>query len=425
MKERRAANTAALAKTLGELYARGTKGIRLGLDGMREVCARAGHPERSFACVHIAGTNGKGSTAAMVESIARVAKKRTGLYTSPHLARFAERIRIDGEPIDDGRLVRVLREALDLGSSLTFFEVATLAAFLAFRDAGVELAVLEVGLGGRLDATNIVTKPLACGITSIDLDHTDLLGDTLEAIAREKAAIAKPGVPLVVSRSIVDRPEVDAAIAEIALRSGAPRVSARESAARLESAGLPEAALVPTLAGEHQRSNAEVAAVLASLAGLPSSAIGPGIARARWPGRLERVERDGIAYLLDGAHNVEGARALRAYCGEQARPDWMVFGALADKPWRAIVDELAGIPRVGVVYAPPKGRPPAPGDEVAQYFEGHGVRCDVASSATEALERIETQTPRPASVLVAGSLYLVGEARALLLGQATDPPIAM
>lgn len=428
MKERRA-NSAALAKTLastlGELYGRGTKGIRLGLDGMREVCARAGHPERSFACVHIAGTNGKGSTAAMVESIARVAKKRTGLYTSPHLARFAERIRIDGDPIDDARLVRVLREALDLGPSLTFFEVATLAAFLAFRDAGVELAVLEVGLGGRLDATNVVTKPLACGITSIDLDHTDLLGDTLEAIAREKAAIAKPGVPLVVSRSIVDRPEVDAAIAEVAHRSGAPRISAPESAARLESAGLPEAALVPALKGAHQRSNAEVAAVLASLAGLPSSAIGPGIARARWPGRLEHVERAGIGYLLDGAHNVEGARALRAYCSEQPRPDWMVFGALADKPWRAIVDELAGIPRVGVVYAPPKGRPPASGDEVARYFGEHGARCDVAGSAADALARVEGQTPRPSTVLVAGSLYLVGETRALLLGQATDPPIAM
>ncbi len=425
MSERRAASAAALGATLGELYARGSKGIRLGLDGMREVCARAGHPERSFACVHIAGTNGKGSTAAMVESIARVAKRRTGLYTSPHLARFAERIRIDGEPIDDGQLVKVLREALDLGPSLTFFEVATLAAFLAFRDAGVELAVLEVGLGGRLDATNVVTKPLACAITSIDLDHTDLLGDTLESIAREKAAIAKPGVPLVVSRSIVLRPEVDAAIAEVAQRSGAPRVSARESAARLENAGLAPAALVPSLAGAHQRSNAEVAAVLASLAGLPSSAIGPGIVRARWPGRLEQVERDGIAYLLDGAHNVEGARALRAYCAEHAPQDWMVFGALADKPWRAIVDELAGIPRVGVVYAPPKGRPPAAAEEVARHLGDRGIRCELATSATEALAQVEARTPRPRAVLVAGSLYLVGETRALLLGQATDPPIAM
>ncbi len=425
MKERRAANSAALAKTLAELYARGTKGIVLGLDGMREVCARAGHPERSFACVHIAGTNGKGSTAAMVESIARAAKKRTGLYTSPHLARFAERIRIDGEPIDDGRLVRALRAALDLGPSLTFFEVATLAAFLAFRDAGVELAVLEVGLGGRLDATNVVTKPLACGVTSIDLDHTELLGDTLVAIAREKAAIAKPGVPLVVSRSIVERPEVDAAIAEVAMRCGAPRVSAKESAARLESAGLAPASLVPTLAGAHQRSNAEVAAVLASLCGLPSSAIGRGIARARWPGRLERVERDGIAYLLDGAHNVEGAVALRAYCAEHAPHDWMVFGALADKPWRAIVDALAAIARVGVVYAPPKGRAAPPGDEVASYFEGRGVRCEITENAAEALALLEARTPRPETVLVAGSLYLVGETRALLLNQATDPPIAL
>jgi dihydrofolate synthase/folylpolyglutamate synthase len=418
VKERRAANERALAEVLAELYARGTKGIRLGLDGIREVCARAGHPERSFACVHIAGTNGKGSTAAMVESIARAAKKRTGLYTSPHLSRFAERIRIDGEPIDDRRLVAVLRQALDLGPNLTFFEVATLAAFLAFRDAGVELAVLEVGLGGRLDATNVVTKPLACAVTSIDLDHTDLLGETLVEIAREKAAIAKPGVALVVSRSIVERPEVDAAIAEVAQRCGAPRIAAPESAARLRDAGLD--ALVPSLPGAHQRDNAEVAAVLASLAGLPSAAIGPGIARAKWPGRLERIERDGVSYLLDGAHNVEGARALRAYC-KDIPVDLLVFGALADKPWPAILEELRHIPRSGILYAPPKGRPAAAGADVAQLL-GRAA-CEIAESAQDALARVAARKPK--SVLVAGSLYLVGETRALLLGLASDPPIAL
>src|SRR5262249_28783912 len=158
----------------------------------REASARERDPQEGLLVVHVAGTNGKGSTSAMIESIARAGGLRTGLYTSPHLCRFAERIRIDGQPIDDDSLPRVLQRSLAAGPELSFFEVATLAALLAFREADVDLAILEVGLGGRLDATNIVRSPRCAAVTRIALDHQEMLGNTIDAIAREKAAIAKP-----------------------------------------------------------------------------------------------------------------------------------------------------------------------------------------------------------------------------------------
>ncbi|HEY8079779.1 MAG TPA: Mur ligase family protein, partial [Labilithrix sp.] len=175
-----------LASALTALYARVPLGMRLGLDAMHASCTHMRHPERAFEVVHVAGTNGKGSTSAMVEAIARAAGRRTGLYTSPHLCRFAERIRIDGEPIDDDALAATLSRALG-EEDLSFFETATLAAFLAFRERRVELAVVEVGIGGRLDATNVIPPPRCAAITRVALDHMDKLGDTLEAIAREKA----------------------------------------------------------------------------------------------------------------------------------------------------------------------------------------------------------------------------------------------
>src|SRR5450432_3466259 len=153
--------------------------MRLGLEPMRAACARAGHPEAAFPAVHVAGTNGKGSVCAMVESIARAQRRTTGLYTSPHLCRFAERIRIGGVPVSDDALASLLERALDTGPDLSFFETATLAAFLAFRDAAVDVAVLEVGMGGRFDATNVIPLPRAAAITRIALDHTDRLGTTL------------------------------------------------------------------------------------------------------------------------------------------------------------------------------------------------------------------------------------------------------
>lgn len=410
---------ARLSAALGALYARVPLGMRLGLPPMREACARAGHPERSFECVHIAGTNGKGSVSALVESAARASGKRTGLYTSPHLARFAERIRIDGRPIDDEQLVLVLERALVIGADLSFFETATLAAFLAFRDAGVELAVLEVGLGGRLDATNVIERPLACAVTRIALDHQDRLGNTCVEIAREKAAIAKPGAPLVVGPVTAD---VRAAIVEVATTNGA---EVREASAT----PLP-AELSIGLEGPYQRENAQVAYAVLDILGLRSFAA-QGFATAEWPGRFERVATPEGELLFDAAHNPDGAQALveavRAARERPAvdprslrdRPLALVFGALADKDHRGTLALLAPLTEARF-YTEPKGRAPASPEELAKTADG--VPC---ASLDDALAKARAAVGREGLVLVCGSVYLVGEARAKVRGEPIDPPVAL
>ena len=408
-----------LAAALGALYARVPLGMRLGLPPMREACARAGHPERSFECVHIAGTNGKGSVSALVESAVRASGKRTGLYTSPHLARFAERIRIDGRPIDDERLVEVLERALVVGADLSFFETATLAAFLAFREAGVELAVLEVGLGGRLDATNVIERPLACAVTRIALDHQDRLGNTCVEIAREKAAIAKPGAPLVVGRVAAD---VHAAIAEVANAHGAEVRDAHETPMPAE--------LSVRLEGPYQRENAQVAYAVLDVLGLRSFAP-KGFATAEWPGRFERVRTQAGEFLFDAAHNPDGAQALveavhaarRRPANDplslRDRPLALVFGALADKDHRGSLGLLAPLTEARF-YTEPKGRAPASPEELTRTAEG--VAC---ASLDDALVKARAAVGTEGLVLVCGSVYLVGEARAKVRGEPIDPPVAL
>ncbi|MBX3210150.1 MAG: bifunctional folylpolyglutamate synthase/dihydrofolate synthase [Labilithrix sp.] len=383
--------------------------MRLGLEPMRAACARAGHPERAFEVVHVAGTNGKGSTCAMVEAMARASGRRTGLYTSPHLVRFAERIRVDAEPVPDDTLTSALEEALHVGSELSFFETATFAALLAFRAAAVELAVLEVGLGGRLDATNVVPAPKVTAVTGIALDHQEMLGDTLDAIAREKAAIAKPGVPMVLG-AMPD--EARAAALEVAIAAGARVVDA--------------ASLSPDvtvgLAGAHQRENARVAWTIGAELGLSDDARRRGLAEARWPGRLERV---GVGegelagpWLLDGAHNPDGARALvSALAGVDVGA--VVFGALEDKAWREMLGVIAGGVAAPRVYVAPAGRAPAGLEALRGIAEGRA-----AASVAEALRAARAAAGRR-GVVVCGSLYLVGEARAALLGLARDPAVAL
>ena len=412
----------ALARTLEALYARVPLGMRLGLDAMRAACTRAENPERSFPVVHIAGTNGKGSTCAMVESIARAAGKKTGLYTSPHLCRFAERIRIDGEPISDAELTDVLERALALGPELSFFETATLAAFLAFRDHHVDLAVIEVGIGGRLDATNVVPPPLVSAITRIALDHMDRLGSTLEEIAREKAGIAKQGSPMVLGPM---SPEVRAAALEIILAAGAlPIVMGDDPDA------VTRDAITLGVGGAYQYDNARIATRIARQLGIADGARREGLERTRWPGRYERIDvpaTDGAGapnelsgtWILDGAHNPDGARSLVLSLGdEREAPAVIVFGALADKAWPEMLDLLAGLP-CPRIYAAPRGRAAAKPSELAARVPG-----DVAASLPDALVRARA-IAKGQPVVVCGSLYLVGEARARLLGLAEDPPVAL
>jgi len=404
------------------------RGWDLKLERMRAACAIVGSPQRSFGVLHVAGTNGKGSTAAFAESVLRASGVRTGLYTSPHLVDFAERIRAGGGCIPPEvvvALVDELRAALDgAGLELTYFELATLLAFVWFARIGVELAVIEVGLGGRLDATNVV-EPLACAVTSIALDHEAWLGSTLEAIAAEKAGILKAGVPAVTGR----------------LEPAAARVVADRAAAvgaRLLRAGIdftlegPDDALVfrgPAglvwdglrlgLRGAVQRRNAEVAlGMLACIRDAwPASpeAVRCGLAAAAWPGRLAIVSEAPLL-LLDGAHNLAGVEALTrelpTIVGK--RPVTVVLAVMADKPASEIARRLAPLAsrvvltRVGPRSADPGGLAAAipPGPAIVVQPDPH-----------VAIQHALTSTPPGEAILVTGSLFLVGAAYAVVGGR--------
>ncbi|MFO0677966.1 MAG: Mur ligase family protein [Polyangiaceae bacterium] len=410
-----------LAHALERLYARIPLGMRLGLGPMADAVAAAGHPERAYGTIHVAGTNGKGSTCAWVERMARAQGLRTGLYTSPHLERFAERIRVDGEPLAESALAPLLDDVLARTPDLSFFETATLAAFEAFRAAKVDVAVIEVGLGGRLDATNVLERPVATAVTRIAFDHQDKLGDTLERIAAEKAAIAKSGVPMILGPLEAGPRRV---IEEFAKRAGAPVVDVANDTTFdpwLDAAPL-------ALPGAHQRDNAKVACAIARTAGYGERAIREGLARASWPGRLERIPFRGIPFLLDAAHNPDGARALAAHLdglGIDPSRVGLVFGTLADKAWPEMLDLLAPRARMRV-YAPPDlvpgtGRSAAPLASMAERHAG-----DVAADVFQAIDRAcQGDGSPPELVVVAGSMYLLGAVRAALAGRSKDGGVAL
>lgn len=404
-------NNHLLAAPLEALYARVPLGMRLGLEPMRKACARADHPEKAFRAVHVGGTNGKGSTAAMVEAIARAAGARTGLYTSPHLSRFAERIRIDGQPLEDDVLAVVLEQALAIGDDLSFFETATLAAFLAFRAAEVDLAIIEVGIGGRLDATNVLPAPACTAITKVALDHEDRLGDSLVGIAREKAGIAKRDCPLVLGPSFSRDAETRGAVNAIAKEAGARVVLAPPLPAGTEIG----------LFGDHQKDNAAVAWAIADALGIDDDLRAKGLRNARWPGRLERLRvdsgRHAGRWLIDGAHNPDGIDALVAAVRSRD-VGAIVFGALADKAWQPMLDALRAIeaPRF---YVAPKGRAAQTPSALAARVPG-----TIATSLDDALTKARAASG-DREILVCGSIYLVGEARAALLDLPSDPPVAL
>ena len=438
--------TRALTEKLAALSQRAVRGMALGLDRVEDALSQLGDPHRDLAVVHIAGSNGKGSTAAMIASIAHAAGLRTGMTTSPHLSRFAERIRLDGEPIDDAAMERALGAVLDrCRPDLTFFESLTLAAFHAFREARVDLAVLEVGLGGRLDATNVVASPVATAITSITLEHTAILGETLALIAREKAGILKRGAPVVIGPI---EGEADRAIVEVAAEVGAgamlrvqrgERASAGTIAVQWDGArsrlvgpaGEAAIAVALGLEGPHQAENAGVALGLAyALRGRFAALRGPafpavverGLREARWPGRMERIDRDGVTVILDCAHNPQGIRALRATLDRltlDPRRTALVFGALADKRWPEMLGEVAPLASRRY-YAEPKGRAPAALEELRREAAGEAV-----GEPREAIARALAASAPGDTVLVTGSIYLVGEVRSALLGIEADPVVAL
>jgi dihydrofolate synthase / folylpolyglutamate synthase len=408
-----------LKSTLERLYALVPRGSELGLDRMQAACDKLGNPERTFETVHVAGTNGKGTVCAFVASMIHASGKKVGLYTSPHLARFAERIVIGQTPIADDELVPLLDRVMDEAPELTFFETATLAAFLAFKEAKVELAVLEVGLGGRLDATNVVPPPRIAAVTRVAFDHMLELGDTLAKIATEKAGIIKKGTTVVLGKLHPDgRDVIERRIAQVG--------------AHLVALGSPEP--IPGAALAYPRfamfgSNLAVSVTIAQELGLPPRTIADGIEAAQWPGRNELLHRNGQELtLLDCAHNPDGTVALShvldpSVLGEiESRRDVaLVFGSLKRKNWRAMLKRLDAVAAHKIFVAPPlSGEKVADPGDMAKVFNGTVV-ADVA----EALSLARARVGPTGLVVVTGSTYLVGAARGLLLNLPTDPPVDM
>ena len=414
-------------------------GVSLGLKRVQDALEMLGAPHRKFPAVHIAGTNGKGSTAAMTAAILRAAGLRVGLYTSPHLSRFTERIRIDGVEIDGDRLAAFDPSIQATGIPLTYFEVATVLAFLAFADAEVDVAVLETGLGGRLDATN-VCHPLATAITSISFDHTEMLGESLREIAGEKAGIAKAGIPLFLGPVPA---EADEEIARVAAGAGARLLRL----ARDFGLGPTGTSGTSSLPGAHQVANATLAVALAreALTGISSemaarpaprlimpvvsdAGIRKALVDVAWPGRLERVPPD---VLLDCAHNPEGATALASDLDQRPGVSRaLVVSIVEGKSARAMLHELivsatpgAAPTRFAAIYLTQSSSPRAiPSDAL--------LACvpDVARSLVhivptprEAMVAARIQLAAPREIVVAGSIFLVGDVRAELLGEVRDP----
>ena len=397
------------------LYALGNEVLtaKLGLERISTLLAALDNPERAYRVVHVAGTNGKGSTCAMIESGLRAVNIRTGLYTSPHLIEPTERIQVAGLLVtpeqfaDAFQVVHATAAKLDLDCHPTYFETVTAMAFWLFREMRVETAVIEVGLGGRLDATNVV-HPALTVITPVDFDHQTFLGNTVESIAAEKAGILKPGVPAIVSRQ---RPEAMAVIESRAARLGVTITRTEEfeiQDLQLDARGSTFNGLRCPLAGEHQVENA-VAAVLALRAlGVPPA----GIADAHWPGRLEHVSPN-PDIILDGAHNPAGALALAKYLQRfyAHRRLWLIFGAMRDKA----VEEVAGIlfPLAQELILTAPSNPRAATPEELRTLAGRGETSPtVAAALTRVYERAHLEDLSEAVVVITGSLYLVGEARA-------------
>ena len=390
-------------------------GSRLGVDRMRLLSSRIGNPERTQPCFHIAGTNGKGSTSAMIEAIQRAQGRRTGLYTSPHLVAIGERIQVDRMPLSDTAVIALadsLRphyeaiRAEDSENAPTFFELITAAALLEFAERKVDVAILETGLGGRLDATN-VCAPEVCVITSIGLDHQEYLGSTLAAIAAEKAGIIKPGVPCVVGDV---PPEAEAVIVARAREVGAPLHFVSDRFA----AGLPETNLV----GEHQRRNAGAALLACELARrLP---IDDAKARAalrsiEWAGRWQEFRLvDGRRLIVDGSHNEEGIRAVEPLLAALNSPT-VIVGALGVDRARPLVAAAAKSAGRLVLVRPDNERACSVEELAALVpadFKGEVRRASVA----ELFPSPAACTAEGETVVVLGSLYLVGEVLARLRG---------
>jgi dihydrofolate synthase/folylpolyglutamate synthase len=399
--------------------------VKLGLETIDKVLEALGHPELGARFVHVAGTNGKGSTCAMIESALRAGGVRTGLYTSPHLVGPVERIRIGGTPVTQeefsfafDRVHQAAERLLAAGEiehHPTYFETVTAMGFLLFKEKDAERTVLEVGLGGRLDATNVVAPEL-CVITPIDYDHETWLGRTVEAIAAEKAGILKPLIPVVIARQ---REDAEAVLLERARELGCAVIRAADHEVRCESRidgtrmWMDGLEIECPLRGRHQAMNIATAVLALRKLGVADERILKGIGEVRWPGRLEQVA-DRPAILLDGAHNPAGVRALASYIGEHYRNRrvWLIFGTMRDKSAGEIADTLFPLAEELILTAPDNPRALDP--ESLRELSGH-PRARTAKNLGEAIDSVRGEAAEEDVIFISGSLFLVGEARALLV----------
>jgi len=415
------------------------KRIDLSLDRVQRLLGALGNPERRLPpVIHVAGTNGKGSAIAFMRAILEAAGRGVHVYTSPHLVRFNERFRLGapggGQLVTDDMLAAVLEECERANGSapITVFEIETAAAFVLFSRHPADVVLLEVGLGGRLDATNVIERPLACAITSVSMDHQEYLGDTLEKIAAEKAAILKRDVPAAIAPQSTS---VMAVIERQAKRVGAPLRAAGEHWSVHEERGrlvyqdddglldLPP----PRLNGRHQLENAGVAIAALRAAGLalPLAAFESGIAKAEWPARMQLLAQGKLKALapaeselwLDGGHNADGGRVVAAALGDLEervpRPLVLIVGMLATKDSSGFLRNFAGIARRVIAVPIPRQHNSIPAETLADISRGIGIPAESRDSLEAALAaagRLELE-PSP-RILIAGSLYLAGEALA-------------
>ena len=435
MEREQGAAEAALTEAVAAIHAARGHSNKDGLKHMRQLCALLDDPQDGLIAIHVAGTNGKGSVCACLDAVLREAGYRVGLYTSPFLQQYQERIRIDGQPIDAHAFlrayapVRAAAEALRAQGVLpTPFELGTALAFVAFAQAGVDVCVLEVGLGGRLDPTNVVTPRIAA-IAAIGMDHSAILGDTVEAIAAEKAGIIKSGVPVVTQAAQASVAEVFARAAQEKGAPWHPLTGAEMTASGASFSwtgqkgdfawrGWALPGLTLRLLGAHQLHNAGTAlAVLALLREggwrVPDEAARRGLASVHWPARLEYVPGE-PPMLLDGAHNAQGAQALAAFAEALPAPPWaervLLCGILAKKISEDMLDALASLAPRAVVTEPPEQQP-VPAQDLADALARRGVRVTVCAQPGRALAQARALTGAQGLLIAAGSLYLVGALR--------------
>ncbi|PZP84197.1 MAG: bifunctional folylpolyglutamate synthase/dihydrofolate synthase [Azospirillum brasilense] len=395
----------AIAALLAQLNNPSLPGIELSLGRMQALMAALGNPQLHLPpTVHVAGTNGKGSTIAFLRAMLEASGKRVHVYTSPHLVHFNERIRLAGNEISDAQLLPHLQRVASMAAThpVTFFEATTAAAFLAFAENPADVLLLEVGMGGRLDATNLVPQPVASVITPVAMDHQEFLGSTLAAIAAEKAGIIKQAVPVF---SAVQQPAAAEVIAQAANALDAP----------LQVVPA-EPCIQPGLAGEHQKQNAALAiAVAQQVFALDDDAIRQGLAQAHWPARLQKLRHGPLVAAwqghgdvwLDGGHNAHAATMLADWATRQPAPVLMVLGLMARKDAAAFLKPLRGaVQEIACIAIPGDEACHAP-QALAETATALGFTAVAHGSASDAVQAWKRY--KAATVLIAGSLYLAGE----------------